>query len=139
MASSGKKVTIICPKSQEHAQLKAINKNITNPFFIRIWKCRTKAHDIVDKKKPESIDLVSQITLNINQRKQLTHEIEERTCTYARNEKYYNPPKTPKTESKGVVDIDGLNAEQGRHNFKLTEIVMERIDVKIENLNIRTL
>jgi hypothetical protein len=37
------------------------------------------------------------------------------------------------------VDIDGLNAEQGRHNFKLTEIVMERIDVKIENLNIRTL
>jgi hypothetical protein len=37
------------------------------------------------------------------------------------------------------VDIDGLNGEYGRCNFKLIEIVVERINVKIEYPCVRTL
>jgi len=37
------------------------------------------------------------------------------------------------------VDIDNVNAKQGRHNFELTKIVVERINVKTQKLSIRTL
>jgi len=39
--------------------VRIVDKNVSNPFCIRIWECRAKAHDIVDKKKLELIDLVS--------------------------------------------------------------------------------
>jgi len=60
VALSKRKVTIICLRLQEHAQMKTISNNVSNPFFIRIWECKAKAHDIVDKKKLKLIEFVSQ-------------------------------------------------------------------------------
>jgi hypothetical protein len=37
------------------------------------------------------------------------------------------------------VDIDGVNVEQGRHNFELIEAVVKRINVKKQKLSIRKL
>jgi hypothetical protein len=39
---------------------------------------------------------------------------------------------------KGGVDIDDVNAKQGKNNFELTEIVVERISVKTQKLSIKT-
>ncbi len=77
--------------------------------------------------------------LIINQKKQSVHEIEEHTYTNAYSEEYYIPSETLETKNEGDVDIDGLNAEHGRHNFKLIETIIERINVKIEYPCIRML
>jgi hypothetical protein len=37
------------------------------------------------------------------------------------------------------VDIEGVNLEQGRDNSELTETMVERISMKTQKLNIRTL
>jgi hypothetical protein len=36
-----------------------ISENVSNPFFIKTEECKAKTHDIVDKKKLKSIELVS--------------------------------------------------------------------------------
>jgi hypothetical protein len=47
--------------------------------------------------------------------------------------------ETLETKSEGALDIDGVNAKQGKHNSKLTETIVERISEKTQKLNIRTL
>ncbi len=37
------------------------------------------------------------------------------------------------------MDIDGVNAKQGRHGSELTKIIIERINVKTQKLSIKTL
>jgi hypothetical protein len=44
-----------------------------------------------------------------------------------------------KTESKGGVDINDVNAEQRKNSFELIETIVERINVKTQKLNLRTL
>jgi hypothetical protein len=54
------------------------------------------------------------VILTINQRKQSTQEIKEHTCIDACTEEYHIPLETPKTKSKGVMDIDGVDAKHGK-------------------------
>jgi hypothetical protein len=42
-------------------------------------------------------------------------------------------------ESKGGVDIDNVNVEQGKNNSKLVETIVERFSVKTQKLSIRML
>jgi hypothetical protein len=64
-ALRGRMFTIICPWLQAHTQMKIVGKIVNIPFFKRIWKCPRKKHDIVDKKKQESIEVVLQYWLFI--------------------------------------------------------------------------
>jgi hypothetical protein len=36
-----------------------VDKNVSNPFFIKIWECKVKAHDIVELIRRKLIDLAS--------------------------------------------------------------------------------
>ncbi len=77
--------------------------------------------------------------LTIIQRKRSIQETKENTCTNAYSKEYYTPPKTSKTKGEGVMDIEGVNAEQGKDNSELTKKMVERISVKTKKLSIRTL
>jgi hypothetical protein len=47
--------------------------------------------------------------------------------------------ETQKTKNEVGVDIDNVNAKQGKNSYKLIEIIIERINVKTQKLSIRTL
>jgi hypothetical protein len=47
--------------------------------------------------------------------------------------------ETLKTKSESGVDINNVNAEKGKNSSKLIKIVVKRINVKTQKLNIRTL
>ncbi len=68
--------------------------------------------------------------LTVNQKKQSTQKIEEHYCTYVCTEENYFPRKTPKIKNKGGVDINNVNAKQGKTNFEMIETVVERINAK---------
>jgi hypothetical protein len=57
-------------------------------------------------------------------------EIKEHTCIDVCTKKYYTPLKTPKTENRGGVDMDDVNAKQKKINFELTKTIVERISLK---------
>lgn len=76
--------------------------------------------------------------LTISQRKQSTQD--RRTYLYICL--YWgvlHSSEDTKTESEGGSDINDVNVEQRRNNFELIEIVVERINVKTQKLNLRTL
>jgi hypothetical protein len=65
-------------------------------------------------------------------------EFKDHTCTNACIEEYYIPLETPKTKSKGGVDINNVKVEHVRNILELTKIVIERIIVETQKLSIRT-
>ncbi len=116
VASKRMWVTIVCPLSHAHIQVKSVIKIVNTPFFTRILNVSQTTHAIVKKNKLKSIDLVSYnwLTMHIINKE---HNKKMKSGNMSKETNIEEFFTLPESLQKNDVNRHTKNSEYSKKNF----------------------